>query len=452
MFSLPFTLGGVLIMLLLTDTLINTQVYTGLIILAGIAVNNGIVLISYFRLLLDRGFTLQEAVLSGSAFRLRPVLMTSITTIFGLIPLALGIGTGSELQAPLARAVIGGLTFSMLLTLILIPVLFTAVAERADKFQSHRRLTRSTTRGLPVFFLLLGLVFSCPRPAWAGTERTNLTLGQSIKLALEQSDDGQIINYQREKAASSLREAGGENALQAYSELKVGTSPTPLTVGLNLEKHLPLANLWGVTSYAEAISAQNYQLNLLSLDLQEEQLISRIIAAYQQVLFSNHRRDLAKQNLQQVQAFFEEVKLKSELGFTNIVEETRAQAQMAAAEDGLTRAEQQYELARFNLRRLLNLETLDGLALAPLPAVNFAGDLKTLLVVATAQRSDLIQARIKTEQAGTLLALAKLTNNLGISLNWNFTAPNLTADLSLSNQNQSRTTGEWGSAVKPTPG
>ncbi|NLW55962.1 MAG: TolC family protein [Firmicutes bacterium] len=445
MFSLPFTLGGVLLMLLLTDTLINTQVYIGLIILAGIAVNNGIVLISYFRLLLNRGLTLQEAVLSGSAARLRPVLMTSITTIFGLIPLALGMGAGSELQAPLARAVIGGLTFSMLLTLVLIPVLFTAVAERADKSRPSRRLGRSTRSGSPLLlFLLLGLVLSCPRPAWAGTEETNLTLGQSIKLALEQSEDGQIILYQRERAASSLREASGEKALQAYSELKVGTGQTPFTIGLNLEKNLPLTKLWGVSSYTEAITAQNYQLNLLSLDLQEEQLISRIISAYQQVLLSSRRCELAKQSLQQVRAFSEEVKLKSELGFTNIVEETRAQAQLAAAENGMVRAEQQYRLAQFNLQRLLNLTTLDEPVLAPLPAVNFEGDLKTLLQSAIAHRSDLKQAKIRTNQAETLLALAKLANNLGISLNWNFTAPNFSADLNLSNQNQSRTTGEWG--------
>ncbi len=448
MFSLPFTLGGVLLMLLLTNTLINTQVYIGLIILAGIAVNNGIVLISYFRLLLSRGLPLHEAVLSGSAARLRPVLMTSITTIFGLTPLALGIGTGSELQAPMARAVIGGLSFSMLLTLVLIPVLFTAVTERVNKARSHHRLARPAANGLAAFILLFGLVLGCTRPAWAGTGTANLTLGESIKLALAQSEDGQIILYQRERAASSLREAGGDKALQAYSDFKAGTGPTPLSVGLNLEKSLPLTNLWGVTSYTETITLQNHQLTLFSLELQEEQLISRIISAYQQVLLTGRRRELAKQNLQQVQAFSEEVKLKSELGLTNIVEETRAQAQLAAAESGLVRAEQQYQLAVFNLKRLLNLDPLDEPALAPLPAVNYTGDLETLIQIAAARRSDLKQAKIRINQAETLLALAKLANNLGIGLNWNFTAPNLSADLSLSNQTQGRTTGEWGVAAK----
>lgn len=445
MFSLPFTLGGVLLMLVLTDTLLNNQVYIGLIILAGIAVNNGIVLISYFRLLLNRGMSLQDAILTGAAARLRPVLMTTITTISGLTPLAVGIGTGSELQAPLARAVIGGLCFSMLLTLVLIPVLFTAITGQANKFRSRRlrsQQTRSFSRVL--LFLGLGLVLSCPRPVLAETEGNNLTLGQSIKLALEQSEDGKIIAYQRETAASSFREADGGKALNAYSEVKVTTGQTPVEVGVNLEKNLPLSNLWGVNSYTDLIAEQNYRLSLLTTDLQEEQLMLRAISAYQNELLAKRRRELAAQNLRRVQTFSEEVRLKSELGFTNIVEETGAQAQLATAENSLTRAEQQYQLARFNLRRLLTLEANEELTLAPLPAIKFEAELALLLLSAAAHRPDLKQAEIRTTQAETLLALAELANNLGISLNWTFSSPNLQSGLGLSNQNQQRTTGEWG--------
>jgi HAE1 family hydrophobic/amphiphilic exporter-1 len=124
MFSVPFALGGVLLMLFLTDTNFNNQAYIGLIMLGGVVVNNAIVLISYIRILMEQGGSLTDAVEKGSQSRLRPILITTISSILGLLPLALGLGEGGELQAPLARTVIGGLSFSTVLTLILIPAIF----------------------------------------------------------------------------------------------------------------------------------------------------------------------------------------------------------------------------------------------------------------------------------------------------------------------------------------
>jgi HAE1 family hydrophobic/amphiphilic exporter-1 len=125
LFSVPLAAIGVVAMLVLTDTTFNMQAFLGIIVLVGIVVNNAIVLIDYANLLLrEQQMSLREAVVTAATRRLRPILMTTITTVLGLGPMALGLGEGSELQAPMARVVIGGLTSSTLITLVFIPVVF----------------------------------------------------------------------------------------------------------------------------------------------------------------------------------------------------------------------------------------------------------------------------------------------------------------------------------------
>jgi len=128
MFSVPLALIGVVPTLLLTGTTVNIQSLMGVIMLIGIVVNNAIVLVDYINLMRrERGLDLFDAVAEAGRLRLRPILMTTLTTVLGLMPLALGIGAGAEIQAALARVVIGGLTASTLVTLVLIPVAYVSV-------------------------------------------------------------------------------------------------------------------------------------------------------------------------------------------------------------------------------------------------------------------------------------------------------------------------------------
>ncbi len=130
MFTVPLSLIGVAIALFVTRTPLSVVAYLGIIMLGGIAVNNGIVLIEFINQLRKEGRTAQEAATEASRTRLRPILMTSLTTILGLLPLAIGVGAGSELQAPLALTVIGGLTSATFLTLVFIPAIYVIVCER----------------------------------------------------------------------------------------------------------------------------------------------------------------------------------------------------------------------------------------------------------------------------------------------------------------------------------
>jgi HAE1 family hydrophobic/amphiphilic exporter-1 len=139
MFSIPVAAIGVVGGLLLTGTPFSMQAYIGVIMLAGIVVSNAILLVDYINTLRRRdGLPLREAVEVGGRTRLRPILMTSIATMLGLVPMAIGLGEGGELQAPLARVVIGGLLASTMVTLVLVPVLYT-VFEEGWRGILHRR-------------------------------------------------------------------------------------------------------------------------------------------------------------------------------------------------------------------------------------------------------------------------------------------------------------------------
>ena len=126
MFSVPLAAIGVIVMLFLTRTTFNTQSFIGCIMLEGIVVNNAILLVDQTNQLRRRaGMAIREAIEEAGRRRLRPILMTALTTIIGLIPLALGLGEGGEAQAPMARAVIGGLLSSTLITLVFVPVVYS---------------------------------------------------------------------------------------------------------------------------------------------------------------------------------------------------------------------------------------------------------------------------------------------------------------------------------------
>ncbi len=130
MFSVPMGFPGVILILFLTDTTLSTTSMMGIIMMFGIVVSNGVLLVDYTNVLRRKGRPLLDAVITASRTRLRPILMTSLATVFGLLPMAIGLGTGGETNSPLARAVVGGLSVSTLLTLFLIPTVYVMLEER----------------------------------------------------------------------------------------------------------------------------------------------------------------------------------------------------------------------------------------------------------------------------------------------------------------------------------
>lgn len=142
MFTLPFAFTGVFLALYITGTPLSLIALIGAIMLVGIVVKNGIVMVDYTNLQRDRGQTINQAVITAGKSRLRPVLMTSLTTILGMFPLALAIGEGSEIWQPMGIAVIGGLTFSTMLTLVVIPVVYSIFGASGVK-KERKKLAES---------------------------------------------------------------------------------------------------------------------------------------------------------------------------------------------------------------------------------------------------------------------------------------------------------------------
>ncbi len=147
MASVPFAVIGLVGALLATNTTFSIIAFAGMILLVGIVVNNAIVLIDYIDTLRERGLPLVDAIVKGGRTRLKPILMTTMTTVLGLIPMALGIGAGSELLTPMGRAVVGGLLTSTLVTLILIPTLYWLVQGKLKTRIAERKAARTTPSG-----------------------------------------------------------------------------------------------------------------------------------------------------------------------------------------------------------------------------------------------------------------------------------------------------------------
>ena len=138
MFTIPFAMSGVFIALWLTATPLSLIALIGAIMLVGIVTKNGIVMVDYMNLLVERGSTISDAVIEGGKSRLRPVLMTSLTTVLGMLPMALGIGEGSETWQPMGIAVVGGLLMSTIITLFIVPSLY-AMLEGSKERRARRK-------------------------------------------------------------------------------------------------------------------------------------------------------------------------------------------------------------------------------------------------------------------------------------------------------------------------
>ncbi|OQX96217.1 hypothetical protein B6I21_01555 [candidate division KSB1 bacterium 4572_119] len=146
LFTIPLSLIGVALFLFVTGTNITVMALIGIIMLVGIVVNNGIVLVDYMNQLRQRGMELIEAVMVGGETRMRPVLMTALTTILAMVPLALGVGESGENWAPLARSVIGGLMVASVLTLFIVPVIYVIVEKRSEKHLKKREARKEAKR------------------------------------------------------------------------------------------------------------------------------------------------------------------------------------------------------------------------------------------------------------------------------------------------------------------
>jgi HAE1 family hydrophobic/amphiphilic exporter-1 len=146
MLALPLSLIGVALALLVTGGTMNVMSMIGIIMLMGLVTKNGILLIDFVNQRRDAGETRLDAILESGRIRLRPIIMTTVAMIFGMMPLAFAIGEGAEQRAPMARAVIGGLITSTLLTLFVVPAMYTILDDAVERLRSRGRASAAPRR------------------------------------------------------------------------------------------------------------------------------------------------------------------------------------------------------------------------------------------------------------------------------------------------------------------
>jgi HAE1 family hydrophobic/amphiphilic exporter-1 len=151
-FTIPLSVTGIVAIYLITGTIFNVLTAVGLLMLIGVITNNGIVLVDYTNLLRKRGYSLHDACVEAAGNRLRPILMTTVSTVLGLMPMAFFPGEGSELVAPIGKTVLGGLSFGTLMTLFLMPTIYFVINKRSDeraaKAEARRnRIASGESRG-----------------------------------------------------------------------------------------------------------------------------------------------------------------------------------------------------------------------------------------------------------------------------------------------------------------
>lgn len=394
MLSLPLSIVGMAGMLALTGDTINIMSLIGLIMLMGLVTKNAILLIDFAKTLRGRGTARREAVIEAGRIRLRPIMMTTLAMIFGMMPLALGIGAGGEMRAPMARAIIGGLITSTLLTLIVVPVMYTILDDAVAFFRRRRTASRPARAGVTVALLVVCAVLGAPGFAAEAREGSIpgtrvLTLEQALQLAEERSRE--ILKaveyghwgegrYQQERSAAlphltvtaSAGRASDTAQRAMFGEFAefIPTMQDERVAQLGLSQAL---FTWG--QVGAAIRAAKVALATAGDRLRAaRQAVRRdVTAAFADVLLAREMAVIARESLAQRQRHLAEAQHRLELGTATDYDVLAARVAVDNARPELIRAENMVATARANLRFLLVLDEdveVDGsldARLAPVP-------------------------------------------------------------------------------------
>lgn len=377
MLSLPLSIVGMAGMLALTGDTINIMSLIGLIMLMGLVTKNAILLIDFTKTLQRRGAPRREAVIEAGRTRLRPIVMTTLAMIFGMMPLALGIGAGGEMRAPMARAIIGGLITSTLLTLIVVPVVYTLLDDALAWVRRRRTVPPAARVGVTAALLGICTVLAVPASAGDTVPKNDagvrvLTLEQALQLAEERSLE--ILKaveyghwgegrYRQERSAAlprlTLTASAGRASDRAqramfgeFAEL-IPTMQDERRAQLGLSQAL---FTWG--QVGAAIRAAQVALATADDRLRRaRQAVRRdVTAAFYDVLLAREMADIARESLAQRQRHLAEAERRLELGTATEYDVLAARVAVDNARPEVIRADNLLAIARANLRFLLALE------------------------------------------------------------------------------------------------
>ncbi len=217
MLAIPMGFIGVLIILPLTHTTLNVMSLMGILMLIGIADSNSILIVDFAHKLEEQGLSPADAVVTACRVRLRPILMTSFATIIGMIPLAMKLGTGAEQYTPMARAIIGGLASSVLLTIFIVPAAYVLVYRKQASPRANGERGWSGWSGRAAGMIARRVAWSCAVAALLCAGYGVAQDAPPMKLTLRQAEDLALKNHPQVLAAQALSSAAGEQVKEARS-------------------------------------------------------------------------------------------------------------------------------------------------------------------------------------------------------------------------------------------
>jgi HAE1 family hydrophobic/amphiphilic exporter-1 len=369
MLSLPLSIVGMAGLLLATRDTISIFSLIGLIMLMGLVTKNAILLVDFANTLRARGMPRRQALVEAGRIRLRPIVMTTAAMIFGMLPLAFAIGAGAESRAPMARAVIGGLLTSTLLTLIVVPVVYTFLDDLGGFLRRRWRGRSPLTRAAAAVLLATGGT-SLAGPARAAEEPLTLTLEQALALAAEKNRDVRKAEeyrrwvrgrYEEERAAALPRLELRGSLGRFHDESQVELFPAEFRDIFPVRQDVRSAELsmqqplftWGKVGAAVRAAREGIAFAEDQLDRFRQAVARDVEIAVYDVLVARELAGIAQQNLAQKRRHLEEARRKLSAGTATDYDVLAAQVTLDNARPDAVRAENRVRTARQQLRFLL---------------------------------------------------------------------------------------------------
>lgn len=418
MLSLPLSVVGMAGMLVLTGDTLNIMSQIGLILLMGLVTKNAILLVDFAKVLRARGLDRREAIVTAGRTRLRPIMMTTAAMIFGMLPLALAIGQGAEMRAPMARAVVGGLITSTLLTLVIVPVVYTLLDDFAQWL--HRRMAGSrfeaheaakTAAAVLVVAALAG-TFAAPAIARPEAPVRVVTLEEALGTALEKNKDVQkAAEYQRwlqakyveARAAAFPHFTLSAGLLRQYDDTQkefLRDVPEEFRGIFSFRQDVTTWQLgmtqalftWGQVGAAIRGAKVGLAMGEDGLRRYRQAVRRDVTAAWVDVLLAKEMAAIAARNVELKQQHLDEARRRHEAGVATDYDVLAAEVALANARPAAISAANAVRTARQNLGFLLGEEGVEIDATGPIPAPE--GDApayEAVLASALAHRPELVE-------------------------------------------------------------
>jgi len=468
MLSLPLALVGALLLLLATGKNLGMPAMIGVVMLMGLVTKNAILLVDYTNQLRREGLPLRDALLKAGPVRLRPIVMTTVAMILGMLPSAVGSGDGSEFRAPISIATIGGLITSTMLTLVVIPVAYLLLGHAVERVRAWRQQpmpaglrTAARVAGVLILLALMGAflsvasAFASPAPAPSATAQQaqppatpasamlaeRLTIERALEIARTRNESLKVNQERLRESQSAVAEARAAflpsldvnflyTPAQASPLLKIPAGifgPAEQTFRANLirenvvrfDMSQPLYT-GGRLNHAYGAQAATQEASRLDLERAQQALTLRVYETFYAALMADQGVRVSTEGVEIAQRHLELAQIRFNAGSAARLDVLRAEVELANARAKQIRARSSAEVSYQALRTVLSLPQNDPLQLAgtldevpELPAAS-------ALLTAINARSDIRAIGQQREAAQQLFSLASAEMKPTVALSGNF--------------------------------